>query len=44
MKGLDDMTTRYGIDAPYGAFGFIFVAFLYGAGTLWGIILLSGAG
>ncbi|WP_416655459.1 class I SAM-dependent methyltransferase [Bacillus amyloliquefaciens] len=34
------MTTRYGIDAPYGAFGFIFVAFLYGAGTLCGIIPL----
>ncbi len=23
------MTARYGIDAPYGAFGFIFLALLY---------------
>ncbi|MEC1566773.1 class I SAM-dependent methyltransferase [Bacillus velezensis] len=32
------MTTRYGIDAPYGAFGFIFIALLYAAATLCGMI------
>ncbi len=32
------MTTRYGIDAPYGAFGFIFIALLYAAATLYGMI------
>ncbi len=32
------MTTRYGIDAPYGAFGFIFLALLYAAATLCGMI------
>ncbi|XLG15776.1 Hypothetical protein ACI5QL_03330 [Bacillus velezensis] len=40
MKGLDGMTTRYGIDAPYGTFGFIFLALLYAAGTLCGMIPL----
>ena len=34
------MTTRYGIDAPYGAFGFILLAILYAAGTLCGMIPL----
>ncbi|WP_045926013.1 hypothetical protein [Bacillus siamensis] len=40
MKGLNGTTTRYGMDAPYGAFGFILLAILYAAGTLCGMIPL----
>ncbi|MCP6681690.1 class I SAM-dependent methyltransferase [Bacillus nakamurai] len=32
------MTTRYGIDAPYTAFGFVLLALMYAAGTWLGFI------
>ncbi|WP_412675286.1 50S ribosomal protein L11 methyltransferase [Bacillus nakamurai] len=32
------MTTRYGIDAPYTAFGFVLLSLIYAAGTWLGFI------